>query len=93
MERLDKSSKKNDEVQWFNGEDPVSAMRKFLDMDKFAISLNDHAPNSTQNGRDTIHQNSIKEIRCHTFKNDRVVKISTVGLDGKMVLWDTSRYQ
>lgn len=85
MEKLDKSTKK--EVDGF------SAMRKFIEMDKFAISLNDHAPNSNDNHPDTIHQNSIKEIRCHTIKNDHVVKISTIGLDGKMVFWDTSRYQ
>lgn len=83
LEKLDKSTKKET--------DGFSAMRKFRELDKFAISLNDNS--SSDSISDTIHQNSIREIRAHSLsKSGGVDRISTVGLDGKMVFWDTSRY-
>ena len=88
MDKIDKSIKK--EVDGF------SAMRKFREMDKFAISLNDNsvASSITDNTPGTIHKNSIKEIRI--FSSDLggpiVNKISTIGLDGQLVVWDVSNY-
>ena len=61
-----------------------SAMRKFRDMDKRAIVEN----NTIDTLLDTIHQNTILEIRVFAGNSSGIDKISTVGLDGKMVVWD-----
>jgi len=88
LDKIDKSTKK--EVDGF------SAMRKFRDMDKFAISLNDHNATGSVNDNtpDTIHKNSIKEIRVVSSDlSGAVNKFSTIGLDGQLVVWDVSNYK
>jgi len=88
LDKIDKSIKK--EVDGF------SAMRKFRDMDKFAISLNEQNATGSLNvsAPDTIHKNSIKEIRLiSSDSNGAVNKLSTIGLDGQLVVWDVSRYK
>lgn len=58
-------------------------MRKFRDMDKRAL-----VENTVSNTMlDTIHQNTILEVRLYA-DNKKANKISTVGVDGKMVIWD-----
>lgn len=62
-------------------------MRKFRDLDKRAIVEN--AVSNT--ALDTIHQNTISEIRLYSDyepKQRKVEKISSVGVDGQMVIWD-----
>ena len=89
MDKIDKSTKK--EVDGF------SAMRKFREMDKFAIILNDNnvtgSVNDSVNNSDTIHKNIIKEIRIvSSDSGGKVNKISTIGLDGQLVIWNVSNY-
>ena len=58
-------------------------MRKFRDMDKRGL-----VENATDTQLDTIHQNTISEIRVFSGSKSGVDKISTVGVDGQMVVWD-----
>lgn len=63
----------------------ISAMRKFMEMDKKGCSDSDDA------NFDSVHQNAIACI-C-IYQGDKakgVRKISTSGLDGQMVIWDLS---
>lgn len=76
VDKIDKSLKK--EVDGF------SAMRKFRDMDKRAIVENTTGDTLL----DTIHQNTISEIRVCSDSKAGAEKISTVGVDGLMVVWD-----
>ncbi|XP_076329119.1 actin-related protein 2/3 complex subunit 1A-like isoform X2 [Tachypleus tridentatus] len=76
VERLGKSQKKET--------DGFSAMRKFRDMDKCAVSNG----SVDDTALDSIHQNSITDSRVHSVGKTGVTKFSTVGLDGKLVIWD-----
>ncbi|XP_054168046.1 actin-related protein 2/3 complex subunit 1A-like [Oppia nitens] len=76
VDKVDKSLKK--EVDGF------SAMRKFRDMDKRAIADN----NVSDTQLDTIHQNTITEIRLYSGSKSATDKISTISVDGQMVIWD-----
>ena len=59
-------------------------MRKFRDLDKKGL-----LENSTSDTQlDTIHQNTISEIRAYSGSKGGVDKITTVGVDGQMVIWD-----
>ena len=59
-------------------------MRKFRDMDKRGLVEN----TSGDTQLDTIHQNTISEIRVYNGSKSGADKISTVGVDGQMVVWD-----
>ena len=80
LEKIDKSIKKET--------DGFSAMRKFKDMDKY----NDFnsSGNNADTMLDTIHQNTITELRVYSTKNEIADHISTISLDGKMVIWNLS---
>lgn len=41
---------------------------------------------------DTIHQNTIAEIRVYSGSKIGIDKISSIGVDGKMVIWDLKVY-
>lgn len=62
-------------------------MRKFRDMDKRAL-----VENTVSNTMlDTVHQNTILEVRLYSdfdSKSRKTEQVSTVGVDGKMVIWD-----
>lgn len=58
-------------------------MKKFKNLDKRAI---DNSAGDTL--LDTIHQNTISEIRIFGGNKGGADKISTVGVDGQMVVWD-----
>lgn len=78
IDKIDKSMKKE--------ADGFSAMRKFRDMDKRAL-----IDNTVSTALDTIHQNTISEVRLYSdidSRQKKADKISTVGVDGKMVIWD-----
>jgi len=60
-------------------------MRKFRDMDKRAIVENSSTGDTLL---DTIHQNTISEIRIYSGSKAGAEKISTIGVDGQMVVWD-----
>ena len=53
-------------------------------MDKRAIVEN----SSGDTLLDTIHQNTISEMRIFSGTKGGADKISTIGVDGKMVIWD-----
>jgi len=38
----------------------------------------------------TIHQNTITSVRPYEMQGDQVTKISTSGVDGKLVIWDAN---
>lgn len=38
----------------------------------------------------TIHQNTITNVRSYAAQGGNVTKISTTGVDGKLVIWDVS---
>ena len=39
----------------------------------------------------TVHQNTITSVRPYEYGNDgSVVRVSTTGVDGKLVLWNVS---
>ena len=62
-------------------------MRKFRDLDKRAIVEN----TVSNTALDTIHQNTISEIRLFSDidpQQRKVDKISSVAVDGQMVIWD-----
>lgn len=60
----------------------VSAMKIFINIDKQArVELNDIQ-------LDTIHQNAITDLRPFAEQNDVITRISTNGLDGRVVIWD-----
>lgn len=59
-------------------------MKKFQNLDKRAIVENSVGDTLL----DTIHQNTISEIRLFGGAKLGSEKISTVGVDGKMVIWD-----
>lgn len=61
-----------------------SAMRKFRDLDKRAIVES----TVSNTALDTIHQNTISEIRLFDQKQTKADKITSVGVDGQMVIWD-----
>lgn len=73
LDKIDKSEKKE--------ADGFSAMRKFRDLDRRGIE--NHA--GPGDGLDTIHQNTIVEVRLFAPG-----KVSTVSLDGKLVVWEIS---
>lgn len=61
--------------------DGFSAMKKFRDMDRRGIE-NHTGPGEGGGALESIHQNTIVEVR--NYSKD---KVSTVGLDGKVVVW------
>lgn len=78
IDKIDKSEKKE--------ADGFSAMKKFRDLDRRGIE-NHAGPGG--DSLETIHQNTIVEVRKAPSK----VKsngITTIGLDGKLVVWDMS---
>lgn len=79
VDKLDKSQRK--EV------DGVSAMRKFLNMDK-------HATESRGDTLlDTAHQNAITLVTLVQGSRDAATRLCTTGMDGKLVLWDLKSLQ
>jgi len=63
----------------------VSAMQLFRSMDK-------RGQNSADSGTllDTVHQNTITQISIHSGDKDKAEKISTSGIDGRIVVWNYS---
>jgi actin related protein 2/3 complex subunit 1A/1B len=64
------------------GANKDSAMNKFRQMDTRA----QEADNDTV--LKTLHQNAISGLLAHTGGRGAVTKFSTVGIDGKMIIWD-----
>ena len=75
VEKIDKSERKE--------ADGFSAMRKFRDLDRRGIE-NHAGPGG--DSLETIHQNTIIEVRVYAKG-----KVSTVSLDGKLVIWDVEK--
>ncbi|KAI1293620.1 Actin-related protein 2/3 complex subunit 1A [Halotydeus destructor] len=82
VDKIDKSEKKET--------DGFSAMRKFRDMDKLGINDISNGQNNSDS-LDTIHQNTIVELRVYSSSKGVTEKLSTVSLDGKMVIWDLGK--
>ncbi|XP_065283197.2 actin-related protein 2/3 complex subunit 1A-A isoform X2 [Dermacentor albipictus] len=74
VDKLDKSQRK--EV------DGVSAMRKFLNMDKHAMESRGDTL------LDTAHQNAITLVTLVQGDRDNATRVCTQGMDGRLILWD-----
>ncbi|KAL9553298.1 hypothetical protein MBANPS3_003357 [Mucor bainieri] len=59
----------------------ASVLSRFKTMDSRGEAENDTTLN-------TVHQNTINEIRVYAGERDNVTKFSTCGVDGKVVIWD-----
>lgn len=79
VDKLDKSQRK--EV------DGVSAMRKFLNMDKHAVESRGDTL------LDTTHQNAITLVTLVQGERDNASRVCTQGMDGRLVLWDLKSLQ
>lgn len=75
VEKIDKSERKE--------ADGFSAMRKFRDLDRRGIE-NHAGPGG--DSLETVHQNTIIEVRVY-----EPGRVSTVGLDGKLVVWEVGK--
>ena len=60
-----------------------TAFNKFKQMDSRAQSST-----TTDTELNTVHQNTITLVRPYDGAGDKVTKISTSGVDGKLVVWD-----
>lgn len=65
----------------------LSAMDKFKSLD--SKGTNDASKTSTS--LNTTHQNSIDEIEIMAGDKSGATKFSTVGVDGKLCIWDTAK--
>eukprot|EP00057_Strongylocentrotus_purpuratus_P033268 XP_790807.2 PREDICTED: actin-related protein 2/3 complex subunit 1A [Strongylocentrotus purpuratus] len=61
----------------------VSAMAMFKNLDKRATADDDSKKAS-------VHQNSINQLFIHTGEKEAIAKLSSVGMDGQMVIWNQS---
>lgn len=78
VDKIDKSQRKES--------DSFSAMRKFKDMDKYRDFKSSGSGLETQ--LETLHQNTITELRSFRNSANSVNQLSSIALDGKMVIWD-----
>lgn len=62
-------------------ESKISAMAMFKGMDK-------HATTAKDQGKSSVHQNSITCLTIHTGEKENVSKLTTSGTDGLMVTWN-----
>lgn len=56
-------------------------MKKFQSLDRQARINSDYE-------LDTKHQNTLTCLRVHTESNNAVLKFTSSGLDGKIILWE-----
>jgi len=73
--KLDEPAKKSDE------EETMSAMERFRNLDK-------RATGSKEVKSTTTHANAIVQLSVYAGSPDNVSKISSAGLDGRIVVWD-----
>jgi len=73
--KLDEPAKKGDE------EETMSAMERFRNLDK-------RATGSKEVKSSTTHSNAIVQLSVYAGSSDSVTKISSAGLDGRIVIWD-----
>ena len=70
-----------------------AAFNTFRNADSRGISNLPGSPtasNATESEIFTVHQNTIAEIRAYEGVPGAVSRVSTSGVDGKLVIWDTS---
>lgn len=60
----------------------LTAMKKFQDFDRMATADNIGSRLST------IHQNCINELRIFSGDRSKALKLSSIGRDGNLVMWD-----
>jgi len=75
ISKLDQPVKKGDD------EETMSAMERFRSMDK-------RATGAKKEKSETTHENSIKQMTLYDGSRESVTKISSCGLDGRIVVWD-----
>ena len=61
-----------------------SALAKFQNLDSRGTSSSDDLTTSVQ----SLHQNAVVEIELYEGDAASATKFSTVGMDGKVVIWD-----
>ena len=70
-----------------------SAFNTFRNADSRGISNSPGSPtvsNATESEIFTVHQNTITNVRAYDGVAGAVTKVSTSGVDGKLVVWDVS---
>jgi len=77
MAKLDQPAKKSGDE-----EETMSAMQRFRSMDKRATT------GAKQDKSTTTHNNMIKQLSVYSSDGGHISKISSGGMDGKIVIWD-----
>lgn len=67
-----------------------AAFNTFRNADSRGQSSPVSGPSSTDTELMTVHQNTITNIRPYAMQGGNVTKVSTSGVDGKLVIWDVS---
>jgi actin related protein 2/3 complex subunit 1A/1B len=67
-----------------------AAFNTFRNADSRGQSSAVSGPSSTGTELMTVHQNTITNIRPYVMQGGNVTKVSTSGVDGKLVIWDVS---
>ncbi|XP_029455156.1 actin-related protein 2/3 complex subunit 1A-like [Rhinatrema bivittatum] len=70
-------------IQKQNARGNMSAMQHFRNLDKKATTDNEDT------ALDTLHQNTIRQLRIVEVEKANVTKFSSTGVDGALVIWDT----
>jgi actin related protein 2/3 complex subunit 1A/1B len=67
-----------------------AAFNTFRNADSRGQSSPISGPSATDTELMTVHQNTITNIRPYTTQGGNVTKVSTSGVDGKLVIWNVS---
>jgi actin related protein 2/3 complex subunit 1A/1B len=67
-----------------------AAFNTFRNADSRGQSSPVSGPSTTDTELMTVHQNTITNIRPYTTQGGNVTKVSTSGVDGKLVIWNVS---
>jgi len=67
-----------------------AAFNTFKNADSRGIASPVGGPSSNESELFTVHQNTITSVRAYQGQPGAVTKVSTSGVDGKLVIWSTS---
>ena len=69
----------------------TGAFATFRDADsRGQSSISGSGPSGADSKLLTVHQNTITSLRAYEVHGDRVSRVSTSGVDGKLVIWDAN---
>ena len=67
-----------------------AAFRTFRNADSRGVSGLPASSSSTDGELLTVHQNTITSVRPYEIKGGQVTRVSTSGVDGKLVIWNVN---